>query len=245
MEDAASTTPLAVSRPHGPLASLRSRLTEALVSVRDAMGQQCSCLEHPLKYQRRQSDELDTLGMERGDDDEDQEELDLLVEGYAQERLARHNNCDIRSVSDSQRGVLKRTGSNAAAAAIGIAAERILGDEEEEKESAERQTLRSVNTGLMGTGWAHEQSPSPRPEDLSRLLRSYQEVTGVVDEGQLDLECIMCLDTFSEDNPKVRTLCNCGMNRTNFHLSCLLEWLNRDANCPVCRAYLFFEDADA
>ncbi|RLN96525.1 hypothetical protein BBJ28_00018296 [Nothophytophthora sp. Chile5] len=220
MEDAASTTPLAVSRPRGPLASLRSRLAEALVSVRDAMGQQCSCLEHPLKYQRRQSDELDTLDMQRGDDDEDQE-LDLLVEGYAQERLARHSRCDTES--DSQRGVLKRTGSSAAAAATGIAAERILGDEEEEKEPAERQTMRSVNTGLMGAGWAHEQSPSPRPEDLSRLLRSYQEVTG--------------------DNPKVRTLCNCGMNRTNFHLSCLLEWLNRDANCPVCRAYLFFEDA--
>lgn len=45
-----------------------------------------------------------------------------------------------------------------------------------------------------------------------------------------------------QDNPKVRTLCSCGMNRTNFHLSCLLEWTNRDANCPVCRAYLYYED---
>ena len=35
----------------------------------------------------------------------------------------------------------------------------------------------------------------------------------------------------------------CGINRTNFHMSCLLEWLNRDANCPVCRKYLYFEDA--
>jgi hypothetical protein len=48
---------------------------------------------------------------------------------------------------------------------------------------------------------------------------------------------------FVQDNPKVRTLCNCGMNRTNFHMSCLLEWLNRDRNCPVCREYLFYEDS--
>lgn len=63
-----------------------------------------------------------------------------------------------------------------------------------------------------------------------------------VDEGEMDLECVMCLDTFSAVNPKVRTLCNCGMNRTNFHMSCLLEWKNRDAKCPVCREYLYYED---
>lgn len=43
-------------------------------------------------------------------------------------------------------------------------------------------------------------------------------------------------------DPKVRTLCSCGMNRTNFHMSCLLEWKNRDAKCPVCREYLYYED---
>ncbi|ETV99279.1 hypothetical protein H310_08017 [Aphanomyces invadans] len=58
----------------------------------------------------------------------------------------------------------------------------------------------------------------------------------------VELECVMCLDTFDAGNPRIRTLCNCGMNRTNFHLSCLLEWTNRDSTCPVCRENLFFEE---
>nr|CCA19920.1 conserved hypothetical protein [Albugo laibachii Nc14] len=78
--------------------------------------------------------------------------------------------------------------------------------------------------------------------DLADILRNYQEATGVIDTGSGDLECIMCLDTFSEVNPKLRTLCNCGMNRTNFHLSCLIEWMQHDPTCPICRTFLYYED---
>lgn len=192
------------------------------------MGQQCSCLQHPQKYQRRQSDDVDTDDMERTDD----QELEVLVNGHAQET---HGLLSSDRAIESRSSVSRRS-SSAAAAELAEA-------NEEKKESDEQHMRRSLNMGLMGLSGSQQPTPSPRPEELSKLLKSYQEATGVVDEGQLDLECIMCLDTFSEDNPKVRTLCNCGMNRTNFHMSCLLEWLNRDANCPVCREYLFFEDS--
>ncbi|KAG1688044.1 hypothetical protein DVH05_004454 [Phytophthora capsici] len=204
------------------------------------MGQHCSCLEHPPKYQRRQSDDLDTVDMERGEDDSDQE-LEVIVDSQESHGLLGARPRTNSVGRSNQRGVLKRTGSVIAAGAM-VDVDR-NDEEEEEKETEEQYMRRTLSMGLMGLDANHHLTPSPRPEELSRLLRSYQEVTGVVDEGQLDLECIMCLDTFSENNPKVRTLCNCGMNRTNFHMSCLLEWLNRDANCPVCREYLFFEDS--
>lgn len=198
------------------------------------MGLRCSCLKHSHKYQRRRSDDLDSLDMEQGDDDSDHE-LEVLVKAH--ELLG----ASPSSSSDEwgrRKGGLKRNGSFAGAAIMAEGNRR-----RDEEENEEKVMHRSPDLRLMGRDTDYHLTSLPRPEELSRLLRSYQEITGIIDEGQLDLECIMCLETFSKDNPRVRTLCNCGINRSNFHTSCLLEWLNRDVNCPVCRDYLFFEDS--
>lgn len=31
------------------------------------------------------------------------------------------------------------------------------------------------------------------------------------------------------------TLCSCGVNKTFFHYSCLLQWLSKHSYCPACR----------
>ncbi|RMX66793.1 hypothetical protein KXD40_001931 [Peronospora effusa] len=171
------------------------------------------------------------MDMERGDEDDGDQEMEILVGHDHEQEMQEVFGTRVSSCRSNQRGRLKRTGFSIA---IGLLED--VDKREDEKEEEQHRT------GLMGLETDYRPTPLFSPEELAKLLRSYQEATGVVDEGQLELECIMCLDTFSQDNPKIRTLCNCGMNRTNFHMSCLFEWLNREANCPVCREYLFFED---
>ncbi|GMF27222.1 unnamed protein product [Phytophthora fragariaefolia] len=145
------------------------------------MGQTCSCLEHPPKYQRRQSDDLDTVDMERsGDDGDDDQELDVIVDAQESHELLGVRPRTGSGGRSSQRGVSKRSGSSIAAGLMAAADRR--GDEDEEKESDE-QRLRRLSIGLMGLAADHQPTPSPRPEELSKLLRSYQQVTGVVSFG--------------------------------------------------------------
>nr|XP_043638623.1 probable E3 ubiquitin-protein ligase RHB1A [Erigeron canadensis] len=42
-------------------------------------------------------------------------------------------------------------------------------------------------------------------------------------------ECPTCLEEYDEDNPKIVTKCE-----HHFHLSCILEWMERSDTCPVC-----------
>eukprot|EP01031_Cornospumella_fuschlensis_P039072 gene39072-47534_t len=55
-------------------------------------------------------------------------------------------------------------------------------------------------------------------------------------------ECIICLEEFSTDNPKVKTLCKCGENRSSFHYPCLLYWLEHKSSCPNCSSSIFFQE---
>jgi hypothetical protein len=57
-------------------------------------------------------------------------------------------------------------------------------------------------------------------------------------------ECLICLDNFTINNPLTLTLCSCGMNKTNFHLPCLLLWIEKNGKivCPICNGNLYFEE---
>lgn len=49
--------------------------------------------------------------------------------------------------------------------------------------------------------------------------------------------CPTCLEGYDLRNPKKIT--NCGHN---FHLACLLEWMERSSHCPVCRQVMVMDD---
>jgi hypothetical protein len=55
-------------------------------------------------------------------------------------------------------------------------------------------------------------------------------------------ECVLCFGEFDDDNPEMRTLCRCGVNRAHWHFACLLTWMEKDENCPVCREPLYYEE---
>ena len=42
----------------------------------------------------------------------------------------------------------------------------------------------------------------------------------------MDDECVICMEGFTDDNPRMPTLCGCGENNTYFHLPCLLVWID-------------------
>lgn len=79
-----------------------------------------------------------------------------------------------------------------------------------------------------------------------RILQQSNESKNKDNDYEYNKECIICLEIFNINNPLTLTLCSCGMNKTNFHLPCLLLWIekNRNISCPVCRSDLYFEESN-
>ncbi|GLT46585.1 hypothetical protein SLA2020_203290 [Shorea laevis] len=49
--------------------------------------------------------------------------------------------------------------------------------------------------------------------------------------------CPICLDEYDSENPKLITKCE-----HHFHLSCILEWMERSDTCPICDQEMIFDD---
>jgi hypothetical protein len=60
-------------------------------------------------------------------------------------------------------------------------------------------------------------------------------------------ECIICLELFTKDNPRIKSKCRCkGITANPMHLGCLLSWTEQQQEqiCPVCRDCIRFEGED-
>eukprot|EP01038_Epipyxis_sp_PR26KG_P006139 gene6139-8464_t len=69
--------------------------------------------------------------------------------------------------------------------------------------------------------------------------RSWQNSLGLIFS---DCECVICLDEFSDSNPSILTLCNCGENKVHFHYPCLILYLKKKNVCPNCRSYIYYQE---
>lgn len=48
--------------------------------------------------------------------------------------------------------------------------------------------------------------------------------------------CPTCLEEYNSDNPRIITKCE-----HHFHLSCILEWMERSETCPICDQIMMFD----
>lgn len=90
------------------------------------------------------------------------------------------------------------------------------------------------------------QKPIPIPVNVKELDR--EETLKKVDVGfqiskgldGLEMEeedvCPTCFEDYDAENPRIITKCN-----HQFHLSCILEWMERKGTCPICSQEMDFE----
>uniref|UniRef100_A0A7C9EJ80 RING-type E3 ubiquitin transferase n=1 Tax=Opuntia streptacantha TaxID=393608 RepID=A0A7C9EJ80_OPUST len=77
---------------------------------------------------------------------------------------------------------------------------------------------------------------------LASPTKSETEISRTFESQQLAIEedaCPICLEEYDTENPKMVTNCE-----HDFHLSCLLEWMERSESCPVCDKEVIFDYPD-
>ncbi|VFR03682.1 unnamed protein product [Cuscuta campestris] len=71
-----------------------------------------------------------------------------------------------------------------------------------------------------------------RKNELERLKSSRVSLSLAEEEDV----CPTCLDEYNADHPRIKTKCN-----HHFHLSCILEWMERRDTCPICNQEMIYE----
>ncbi|MED6203593.1 hypothetical protein PIB30_000675 [Stylosanthes scabra] len=77
-------------------------------------------------------------------------------------------------------------------------------------------------------------APNPTLNEASPKLEHLKEsglklVQPIILHQEDEDACPICLEEYDAENPKLTTECD-----HYFHLSCILEWMERSETCPVC-----------
>lgn len=89
---------------------------------------------------------------------------------------------------------------------------------------------RSLLSSDPSTAACHMNYMSPQDRQFMAMKKPSFTTGGHKRKSSDDDSCLICLDDFTEDNPRINLGCGHG-----FHLACMLEWQERGNNiCPVC-----------
>jgi hypothetical protein len=83
--------------------------------------------------------------------------------------------------------------------------------------------------------------PRSLEEERSFMVRS---MSSSLMDLEKEPECLFCLEGFTEENPCIKSLCGCGVNKSPLHLQCLEQWRKKSTECPSCGQPLFYEMND-
>ncbi|KAE8671106.1 Detected protein of confused Function [Hibiscus syriacus] len=72
---------------------------------------------------------------------------------------------------------------------------------------------------------------SPRKSEVSKVTESKESMTEEEDA------CPICLEEYDTGNPKLITKCE-----HHYHLSCILEWMERSDTCPMYDQEMMFDE---
>ncbi|XP_055962228.1 probable E3 ubiquitin-protein ligase RHB1A isoform X2 [Mercurialis annua] len=74
--------------------------------------------------------------------------------------------------------------------------------------------------------------PSPKKPEISEASDN------AVSASEEEDACPICLEEYDSQNPRFLTKCE-----HHFHLSCILEWMERSDTCPICDQEMVFDHA--
>ncbi|KAL7610570.1 probable E3 ubiquitin-protein ligase RHB1A isoform X1 [Lactuca sativa] len=93
--------------------------------------------------------------------------------------------------------------------------------------------IEDIKISNHGENLAKETMESDCKDQIDIKLVATEEDDGEVKKSNAPFvapeECPTCLEEYDEENPKIVTKCE-----HHFHLSCILEWMERSNTCPVC-----------
>jgi len=106
--------------------------------------------------------------------------------------------------------------------------------------------LSPLSPPLLEDDFGREEGPELPGSNFQKAIAMSLQAQGL-GATPTEPECVICLDLFDRTNPRIPTLCQCGIWRVNFHHSCLLEWIAQrgEATCPSCDTTLFYEEPEA
>ncbi|XP_042377801.1 probable E3 ubiquitin-protein ligase RHB1A [Zingiber officinale] len=106
------------------------------------------------------------------------------------------------------------------------------GTKVDENETLSSQTTVEKNDNFVTSGCnnkpdCEQKSPKISEDEISKLITSPEEEDA----------CPICLEDYDTENPRILTKCE-----HHFHLSCILEWMERSDTCAICDQIMIIDN---